>query len=74
MRKVAIFWRCNVTRMYELLFQTGMMGKAPLTVNGEMYMEVTDEQYDKLCEFRDQGQLEFRNKPLKEVNGRIVPA
>lgn len=74
MRKVAIFWRCNVTRMYELLFQTGMMGKAPLTVNGEMYMEVTDEQYDKLCEFRDQGQLEFRNKPLKEVNNRIVPA
>ena len=59
--------------MYELLFMTGMMGKAPLTVNGEMYMEVTDEQYDKLCELREQGHLDFRNKPLKEENGKIVP-
>lgn len=74
MRKVAIFWKCNVKRMYELLFMTGMMGKAPLSVNGEMYLEVTDEQYDKLCEFRDQGHLDFRNKPLKEENGKIVPA
>jgi len=74
MKRVALFWRCNVTKMYELLFQTGIMGKAPLTVNGEMYMDVTDEQYDHLCQLRDQGHLEFRNKPLKEVNGRIVPA
>ena len=74
MKRVAIFWRCNVTKMYELLFQTGMMGKAPLTVNGEMYMDVTDDQYEQLCNYKESGFLEFRNKPLKEVNGRIVPA
>ena len=74
MRKVAIFWRCNVTKMYELLFQTGMMGKAPLTVNGEMYIEVTDDQYEQLCKYKESGFLEFRNKTLKEVNGKIIPA
>lgn len=74
MKRVALYWRCNVTKMYELLFQTGMMGKAPLTVNGEMYMEVTDDQYEVLCKYKESGYLEFRNKPLKEVNGRIVPA
>ena len=74
MIRVAIYWVCKVTKMYELLFQTGMMGKAPLTVNGEMYMEVDDEQYELLCKYKDSGYLEFRNKPLKEVNGKIVPA
>ena len=74
MKRVAIYWICKVTKMYELLFQTGMMAKFPLTVNGEMYMEVTDEQYQYLCKLRDEGYLEFRNKPLKEVNGRLVPA
>lgn len=74
MKRVAIYWKCKVTRMYELLFQTGMLGKAPLTVNGEMYMDVTDEQYQYLCSLRDGGHLEFRNKPLVERQGRLVPA
>lgn len=74
MIRVAIYWVCKVTKMYELLFQSGMIGKFPLTVNGEMYMEVTDEQYQYLCSLRDKGYLTFRNKPLKEVNGKIVPA
>ena len=75
MKLVAIFWRCSVTRMYEQLVMTGMIGKGTLTVNGEMFMEVTDEQYEHLCDLRDKGYLEFRNKQLKrDENGKIVLA
>lgn len=73
MKRVAVFWKCNVKTMYVLLLQTGIIGKGSLSVNGEMFLDVTDEQYEHLCQLRDQGHLEFRNKPLKEENGKIVP-
>ena len=74
MKRVAIYWICNVTKMYELLFQTGMMAKAPLTVNGEMYMDVTDEQFKVLDDYRQRGFCEFRNKLLVKENGKLYPA
>ena len=71
MKRVTIFWKIDTHRVHALQF----VERLPIcvTLNGEQYVEVTDEQYDHLLEYQTKGLLELRHKKLEVRNGILQP-
>lgn len=69
--RVTIYWKVDGYRTHNLIWCAGL--PMNVSVNGEQYLDVTDEQMEHLKEFEASGWLEFRHKALKEVNGQLYP-
>lgn len=69
--RVTIYWKVDGYRTHNLIWCAGL--PMNVSVNGEQYLDVTDEQMEHLKEFEASGWLEFRHKALKEVNGQLCP-
>lgn len=69
--RVTIYWKCDTNRVHMLQ----ICDRLPLSIslNGEQYLDVTDEQYEHLKEYEAQGILDFRNKPLIETPHGLQP-
>lgn len=74
MRQVTVFWRVTAARVHALMFAADIYSQCAMTLNGETYLEVTDDQYAALDEYRKKGWCEFRNKLLIRENGNLRPA
>ena len=69
--RVTIYWKVDGYRTHNLIWCAGL--PMNVSVNGEQYLDVTDEQMEHLKEFEASGWLKFRHKELKEVNGQLYP-
>ena len=69
--RVTIYWKCGTQRVHQL--QVCDRLPLSLTLNGEQYLDVTDEQLEHLKEYEALGVLEFRNKPLIETPEGLQP-
>lgn len=74
MRQITVFWKVTAARVHALMFAANLYQQCTITLNGETYVEVTDEQYAVLDSYRQRGFCEFRNKPLIKENGKLCPA
>ena len=73
MRQVTVFWRVTAARVHALMFAADIYDQCTMTLNGETYLEVTNEQYAALDAYRQKGWCEFRNKLLIRKNGKLRP-
>ena len=69
--RVTICWKCDTHRVHKLQLCDHL--PLSLTLNGEQYLDVTDEQLEHLKEYEALGVLEFRNKPLIETPDGLQP-
>ena len=74
MRQVTVFWKVTAARVHALMFAAQMYDQCTVNLNGETYLEVTDEQFKALDDYRQRGFCEFRNKLLVKENGKLQPA
>jgi hypothetical protein len=74
MKQVTVFWKVTAARVHALMFAADIYDQCTMTLNGETYLEVTDEQYAVLDEYKQKGWCEFRHKLLVKENGRLRPA
>lgn len=74
MRQLTVFWRVNAARVHALMFAADIYSQCTMTLNGETYLEVTDEQYAVLDSYRQKGWCEFRNKLLVRDRGKLQPS
>ena len=73
MRQVTVFWKVTAARVHALMFAADIYDQSTMTLNGETYLEVTDEQFKILDDYRLRGFCDFRNKLLVRVNGKLQP-
>ena len=71
MHRLTIYWKISSNRVHAIQVCDGL----PLCINlnGEQYLDATDEQYERLLQYQQQGLLEFRNKELTVINGALQP-
>lgn len=71
MHRLTIYWKISSSRVHAIQ----VCDKLPLRIslNGEQYLDATDEQYERLLQYQQQGLLEFRHKELTVINGALVP-
>ena len=71
MKRLAIYWKCDTNKAHQIQW----IEKLPffITLNGEQYVDVTDEQYQALLMWKDKGFIEFRNKNLVETPHGLQP-
>ena len=69
--RVTIYWRCDSYRAHNLMWCVGL--PFGISLNGEQYLDVTDEQMAQLREYESSGLLEFRNKRLIETPQGLYP-
>ena len=71
MRQVTVYWKIDTQRVHAIQ----VCDHLPLCIslNGEQYLEVTDEQYARLQEYQAKNLLEFRYKKLAVINGILQP-
>ena len=69
--RVTIYWKCDSYRTHNLLWAAGL--PFCVSLNGEQYLDVTDEQLAQLREYEASGALEFRNKRLIETPQGLYP-
>ncbi len=69
--RVTIYWKIDSYRTHNLIWCSGL--PMNVSVNGEQYLDVTDEQLAELKEFEASGWLEFRNKTLIETPQGLYP-
>lgn len=70
--RVTIYWKIGTNRVHAIQ----VCDRLPITLslNGEQYLDVTDEQLARLQDYERQGLLEFRHKELAIINGVLQPA
>jgi hypothetical protein len=71
MHRVTIYWKCDSYRTHNLLWAAGL--PYGVSLNGEQYLDVTDEQLAQLRKYEASGCLEFRNKRLIETPQGLYP-
>ena len=69
--RVTIYWKCGTQRVHQLQVCDGL--PLQVTLNGEQYLDVTDEQLARLKEYESQDLLSFRNKSLVETPDGLQP-
>ena len=69
--RVTIYWRCDTHKAHQLISCDGL--PMSISLNGEQYLDVTDEQLEHLKEYEALGLLDFRNKPLVETEHGLQP-
>lgn len=71
MKQVTIYWKISTQRVHALQVCDHL--PICISLNGEQYLEVTDEQYTRLQEYEAMNLLEFRHKKLAVINGLLQP-
>jgi len=69
--RVTIYWKIDSYKTHNLLWAAGL--PYGVSLNGEQYLDVTDEQLAELREYEASGWLEFRNKRLIETPQGLYP-
>lgn len=69
--RVTIYWKIDSYRTHNLLWAAGL--PFGVSLNGEQYLDVTDEQLAELRKYEASGWLEFRNKRLIETPHGLRP-
>ncbi len=69
--RVTIYWKVDSYRTHNLLWAAGL--PFGVSLNGEQYLDVTDEQLAELRKYEASGWLEFRNKRLIETPQGLCP-
>ena len=69
--RVTIYWKIDSYRTHNLLWAAGL--PFGVSLNGEQYLDVTDEQLAQLREYEASGWLEFRYKELIETPHGLQP-
>lgn len=70
--RVTIYWKIGTNRVHAIQVCDGL--PICLSLNGEQYLDATDEQLTRLQDYERQGLLEFRHKNLTVINGVLQPA
>lgn len=70
--RVTIYWKIGTNRVHAIQVCDHL--PITLSLNGEQYLDVTDEQLARLQDYERQGLLEFRHKELAIINGVLQPA
>lgn len=71
MHRVTIFWKIQSYRIHAIQVCDGLPLR--ISLNGEQYLDATDEQYQRLMQYQREGLLEFRHKELAVINGELQP-
>lgn len=71
MRQVTVYWKIGTQRVHALQVCDHL--PICISLNGEQYLEVTDEQYARLQEYEAKNLLQFRYKKLAMINGILQP-
>ncbi|MBR2016138.1 MAG: hypothetical protein IKB00_06085 [Bacteroidaceae bacterium] len=71
MHRITIYWKIGTQRVHAL--QVCEHLPICVSLNGEQYVDVTDEQLEHLKEYERQNLLEFRNKKLIETPHGLQP-
>ena len=69
--RVTIYWKCDTHKAHQFLF----LERLPMNIslNGECYLDVDDEQLAHLKEYESRGFLDFRHKQLIETPQGLRP-
>lgn len=71
MHRVTIYWKVDSYRTHNLLWAAGL--PFSVTLNGEQYLDVTEEQLTDLRRYEASGWLEFRHKRLIDTPHGLRP-
>ena len=71
MKLVTVYWKIPTQRVHAIQVCDHL--PICISLNGEQYLEVTDEQYARLQEYESKNLLEFRHKKLAVINGILQP-
>lgn len=71
MHRVTIYWKIQDYRVHAIQVCDGLPMR--ISLNGEQYLDATDEQYQRLLQYQREGMLEFRHKELAIINGELQP-
>ena len=71
MHRVTIYWKIQDYRVHAIQVCDGLPMR--ISLNGEQYLDATDEQYQRLLRYQREGMLEFRHKELAIINGELQP-
>lgn len=71
MHRLTIYWKIQGYRVHAIQVCDGLPLR--ISLNGEQYVDVTDEQLERLQDYERQGLLEFRHKQLAVIKGELQP-
>lgn len=71
MKQVTVYWKIPTQRVHAIQVCDHL--PICISLNGEQYLEVTDEQYARLQEYEAKNLLQFRYKKLAVINGILQP-